>query len=548
MFIETALFYNGAILTMTGEKPEPAEAVLVENGIICALGSLEELEQLVKKKESGAGDKRTVIKRDLHGAVLMPSFIDAHSHITAVSQMFAYGSISGSRSFQEIVERLQTYQEEERIPAGGWIVGFGYDQNFLQEQRHPDKYLLDQAFPAHPVVVVHASGHMAVMNSLGLEQAGITEQTEDPEGGVIGRVKGTREPNGYMEEAAFMAASALIPRAGKERQLAYLKRAEEFYLEHGITTIQDGITKKKEWAVLKKMADQELFHADIVSYVDMKTDKHILDENREYTKGYRHHLRIGGYKIFLDGSPQGRTAWMSRPYEDAKDGYAGYPVYKDEAVERFFKAAFREGQQLLVHCNGDEAAEQMIRACDRAGKAVGCEPASIRPVMIHAQLVREDQLKEMARLSITASFFVAHVYYWGEIHQKNFGKDRAMRISPARTALKNHVNITFHQDSPVIPPDMLETVWCAVNRVNRSGAVMGAGEKISPYEALKAVTIYAARQYGEEDRKGTIEPGKLADFVILDQNPLEINAMAIKNIRVLETIKEGITLYRAKSQ
>lgn len=579
----TTLYYNGTILTMKGAEAETAEAVLVQDGRILAVGTMNDVMQSEEYK--AAADAGTLHDRDLAGTFMMPAFIDAHSHITAVAQVMGNCDLKGVKSFAEIVGRLKEFQTRTGVKPGAWIIGVGYDHNFLKEKRHPDKFLLDQEFPDRPVMLSHASGHMGVVNSQALAQLGITEETEDPIGGIIGRVPGTREPSGYLEETAFTSSGNAAPKPTLEQLARQLAMAEQLYLKHGITTIQDGITRQTEWNLLKYMAERELLHADIVSYVDLKSNRSILQENQEYAAAYQNHLRIGGYKIFLDGSPQGRTAWMSRPYEDeekgggAEDrqtsedhqasegrqmlesrqtsehgqapesgtsgGYCGYPIYQDGEVEQFFETALRERRQLLVHCNGDAAAQQMIDACRRAAEKTGIDPALIRPVMIHAQLVREDELKEMAKLSVTASFFVAHVYYWGDIHLKNFGPERALRISPARTALREGVNVTFHQDSPVIWPDMLETVWCAVNRLSKEGAVMGAAEQISPYEALQAVTAHAAVQYGEGDKKGTIEPGRNADFVILDASPLEVLPERIRDIRVLETIKNGRTLYQA---
>lgn len=545
------LYYNGTIITMRGETPEIKEAVLTDGGKILFAGTMAEAE----RTEGFCADR--VTKRDLNGAVMLPAFLDPHSHITAVAQTFGYAALAEVKSFEELVQCLSAYKDSSSVGPGEWIVGVGYDHNFLKEKRHPDKTLLDRAFPDNPVMISHASGHMGVVNSKALALLSITAETKNPEGGVIGRMaaagndscKGT-EPNGYLEETAFTRAGSIIPEPEKEQTVRQFLQAQELYLSGGIATIQDGMTGKKEWSMLKYMAEHHLLSADVAAYADMKSDKELLNENPDYTEGYRDHLRIGGYKIFLDGSPQGRTAWMSRPYENngagEDSGYCGYPVYKDSETEQFFETAFRENRQILAHCNGDAAAEQMINACEKAKRATGCDLSKIRPVMIHAQLVREDQLKRMADLFMTASFFTAHTWYWGDIHLKNFGRDRAVKISPAKTALKEHVNVTLHQDSPVIKPDMLETIWCAVNRRSRSGVLMGEEEKLTPYEALKAVTESAAYQYGEEARKGSIEPGKQADFVILDKDPLNVPSEEIKEIKVLETIKDGVTLYRAE--
>lgn len=533
------LYYNGKIYTMKDETPETVEAVLSADGRILAAGTMDEV------RRTAGFDEGAVLKRDLKGAAMMPAFLDPHSHITAVMQIFGYESLTDVTSFDELLERLLAFKERTKLEPGKWLIGIGYDHNFLKEQKHPDKTLLDRVFKENPVMLSHSSGHMGVVSSLALQLMNITAETENPKGGVIGRVEGTKEPNGYLEETAFTGAGSIVPKPDMVQLSKQFSMAERLYLQNGITTIQDGFTGAGEWSMLKYMADKGMIQADVVAYADMKSAKDLLEKYKEYEGQYLNHLRIGGYKIFLDGSPQGRTAWITEPYEEAEDGYCGYPIYKDEEVQQFFEAALKEKRQLLVHCNGDAAADQMITACERARDATGCAPSLIRPVMIHAQLVREDELKRMAALSMTASIFVAHTYYWGDIHMKNLGCDRAMRISPARTAVREHVNVTLHQDSPVIEPNMIETVWCAVNRTSKNGVVMGASEMLTPYEALRAITINTAYQYGEEAIKGSIEAGKNADFVILSDNPMEVPPMLIKNISVLETIKDGKTLYKA---
>ena len=192
--------------------------------------------------------------------------------------------------------------------------------------------------------------------------------------------------------------------------------------------------------------------------------------------------------------------------------------------------------QLLAHCNGDRAAQQYLDALERAAEEGKCPP---RPVMIHAQLLGRDQLERVKKLGVIPSFFVAHVYHWGDVHVKNFGLERAEHISPAGSALSQNIPFTFHQDAPVIKPDMLETVWCAANRITRQGVVLGAKEAVSVQQALRAVTETAAYQYFREGQIGTIEPGKQADFVLLDRDPLETPRQALRDIQVLETYKGG---------
>ena len=529
--MDTAIYYNGTVLTM--DEPLYAEAVLVKDGVICQVGKKEEI--LAKRRP----DTRMV---DLQGAALLPAFIDPHSHITAFAKTLGAVDLTGSKSLAEITGRLDDFAARAKPSPDQWVAAFGYDNNNLAEKRHPDRDLLDR-YP-FPLVATHASGHMGVMNSAALRAAQITADTPDPEGGKIGRRADGREPNGYLEEAAFTEATAHVAAPSQEQLLRQVEQAQEIYLKNGIATAQDGLTKAEDWALLKALAEQGRLKLDVVAYPNLPDNRAIALENPMYRKKYCNRLKIGGYKIFLDGSPQGRTAWMTQPYEGAADGYRGYPAHQDADVVEYMRQALADGMQLLAHCNGDAAAQQMI---DAYARALCCaKPGEdIRPVMIHAQLVRQDQLKCMKKLGMVASFFVAHTYHWGDVHLKNFGERRASQISPVRSAIEDGVTYTFHQDTPVIQPNMLETLWSAVNRVTKDGYVLGENQRVTPLEALRAITVNAAYQYFEECEKGSIYPGKRADFVILDRDPLSVDPMALKDLRVLATIKDGKTLYEA---
>ena len=232
---------------------------------------------------------------------------------------------------------------------------------------------------------------------------------------------------------------------------------------------------------------------------------------------------------------------MTTPYE-GDDTYCGYPIHSDEKLREYIAVALDKKQQLLAHCNGDAAAEQYISQFEKELEARG-EKDSNRAVMVHAQLVRKDQLGRMKAIGMIPSFFVAHTYYWGDIHIKNFGAQRGSQISPVKDALEDGMKFTFHQDTPVVPPDMMRTVSCAVNRVSRTGQVIGENQRIPVLDALKAITSYAAYQYHEEQEKGTIAVGKYADFVVLDKNPLETDVKALADIQVLMTLKENEVVY-----
>lgn len=526
------IFYNGNIITM--EEGLSPEALFMEEGKIKKIGLKEEILNL--------RDEDTEII-DLCGNTLMPSFIDPHSHLTALASTLSLVPLKDVKSFDEIVGRLKAFKEHGKVEKGKWIVGFGFDNNSLVEKDFPDRKVLDRVSTENPVLIAHVSGHMGCANSLGLRELNITSESKNLEGGLIGREEDKKTPNGYLEEGAFIHNASNIMTPSKESIKESLKKAEGIYLSNGITTIQDGLTDNNAWMQLKLMADEAEFNADIVGYVDLKNCKNIVSENSEHIKKYKNRLKIGGYKIFLDGSPQGKTAWLTKPYE-GEETYRGYAIYKDEEVKSFVETSLEENMQLLTHCNGDAAADQLLNAFYELKEEKSIE-VSTKPVMVHAQTVRYDQVKKMKDINMIPSYFVAHTYYWGDIHIKNLGMERAERISPVNTTLKEDVLYTFHQDTPVIAPNMFETVWCAVNRITKEGVLLGENERISVFDALKGVTINAAYQYSEEDLKGSIKEGKLADLIIVDKNPLEIDKLDIKNIKIIETLKEGKTVYKA---
>ena len=525
-------FINGTILTMDESCPK-AEAVLTEKGKIVKCGTQEEI--LSCKKED------TVLV-DLQGKTMLPGFIDGHSHFSGLASALSQCDLSKAGNFQDIVTAMKAFIQKRNIPKGQWVVGTNYDHNFLQEKCHPNKNVLDEISKEHPIVVVHASSHMGVCNSLALAVQGLTEETKDPEGGRYGRIEGSRELNGYLEENAFVACRNKMPMPGMEEMMKNFRKAQEIYASYGITTIQEGMVTEQLFGLLEYAGNRQELYLDLVGYLDLEHCKTLLVQHPELEE-YNHHFRIGGYKVFLDGSPQGRTAWMKEAYEEAEDGYCGYPIHSDEKLEAMVLEALKDGQQLLAHCNGDAAAEQYVRVFEKVLEEHPEYPTN-RPVMIHAQLVQEEQLKRMKKLSMMPSFFVAHVYYWGDIHIQNFGMTRAKRISPAGTAMKLQLPFTFHQDSPVLMPNVFETIWCAANRKTKAGVQLEEQEKISVYDGLKAMTVHGAYQYGEENSKGRIKEGYLADLIILDRNPLEIPVEEVKDIQVLETIKEGKIIYQ----
>ena len=532
------LYFNGDFVPMTGEGDFFEALLVADDGTIAFTGSLEEA-------RTQAGDAEEI---DLDGACLMPGLIDPHSHISGCTQYIVAADLNGAADFDEIVERLATFAEQRGIGEDGVIMGVSYDQNSLAEHEHPNRHVLDRVSETIPVIAVHASSHMIVANTKLLELANITAETPDPEGSRYGReADGT--PDGYCEEPGAMWPLFAVTQPRQKMDMdVMIGEMQDIYLENGITTCQEGATTADFAALFCGLANKGLLKMDVVSYpmYGEDVDKILADHESFVSQGYTGHFRIGGLKMFFDGSPQGRTAWMAEPYTpgDEGEGYCGYGTMTDKAAYDFMRKAIDGNHQLLAHTNGDAAADQYLRVYKRALEdSPNPDKAGLHPVMIHCQTARRDQYEQMAEINMIPSIFASHIWYWADVHLKNFGPVRGGRVSACYDALECGLPFTFHTDTPVLRPNFFEAVWCAAKRVTKGGAQLDEDQRISVYEGLKAITVNGAFQYGELDRKGTLEAGKLADFCIVEKNPLKIELDEVRNLRVLETIKEGETVW-----
>lgn len=521
------LFYGGDIVTM--DRGAAAQALLTEDGRILEIGDL----RTVSKKADG-----TCRRVELGGAALLPAFIDAHSHFTQVAYSFLQVSLNGVRSLREMQARISNFAQERAIAPGAWVTAWDFDPADMESGKTLSLADLDTLAPQHKLVIRHKSGHMGWFNSAALEAFGVTTQTKAPDGGRIESRDGML--TGYMEENAFFRYLKQMPPPDDAALLQSYRKAQTLYASHGIATVQEGMCTLEMLPAYKRLLSSDLLQLDLVVYTDLQS----FDAFRALLADSRNpHCRVGGVKIFLDGSPQGRTAWMRAPYLGGGDpDYRGYGVMTDEQVYEAFCFAAERHTQLLAHCNGDAACEQFLQCLARAEERFPTLKA-LRPVMIHAQFLGEDQIRKAAALGAVASFFIAHAYHWGDVHLQNLGKTRAENLSPAASALRAGLPFTFHQDAPVIAPDMLETLWCAVCRQTKSGVVLNSHQAVSAEAALAAVTRTAAWQYGEEAQKGTLALGLRADLVILDRNPLCVPPQTLRTLQVLATYKDGEAVF-----
>ena len=519
--METTLYFGGPIVTL--EEPRYAQALVERGGRIAYVGDREEAERL-----AGPGARRV----DLEGRALLPAFLDPHSHLLACAYARLQVPLGECAGWGEIADRLSRHVQERGIQPGEWVKGTGYDQNALAEGAAPDRFCLDRACPHNPVVIQHASGHAGVFNTLALERLGALNEDCGLER------DGQGELTGRGEENPFLDLLGRIPMDGLEDVLRAFQGAQEEYASHGITTAQEGLLQPVMAPVYQEILRRGLLYLDVNAYVPPADYDRLRGQFAQGVSASPGIFQVAGMKIFLDGSPQGGTAWVREPYAG---GGCGTSTMTDGQVLSAFRQALDRDAQLLAHCNGDRAAEQYLTLLAQAEREAGKKLC--RPVMIHAQLLGLDQLERVKALGVIPSFFVAHVYHWGEIHVKNFGLDRAGRISPAGSALARGIPFTFHQDSPVIPPDMLETIWCACVRRTKTGRVLGAEERIPVEAALRAVTQTAALQYGLERELGTLRPGKRADFVLLSGDPLRTPPEELKKLQVERTIQRGRTIW-----
>jgi predicted amidohydrolase YtcJ len=533
------LFHGGTILTMEDTAPS-VEAIAVRNGLIVAAGTLD-----AATAAAGRGARRF----DLQGRTLLPGFFDPHGHVSMVGLQARYANLlpapDGEGDTIPALQRITRdwmQRHDALVRKTQLVIGFGYDDSQLKEQRHPTRAELDGISRDVPILFLHQSSHMGAVNTAALAAARITANTPDPDGGVYQREAGSREPNGVLEEnALFAMMGVLFTRLDAQANREMLQEGAAFYASFGYTTCQDGRSSTDTCRLIESVAAQGGLPIDVLSFPDILTSTDAM-ALPIYRRNYVGRFRIGGVKLTIDGSPQAKTAWMSQPYYVPPAGrsaaYAGYPAITEKQAIDAVDLAFARGWQIEVHANGDAAVDLLIAAVREATRRHG--QADRRPVLIHGQVTREDQVDQLKALGIVPSFFPMHTFYWGDWHRDSvLGPRRAENISPCGWALRRGMRFTSHHDAPVANPNAMRVLSATVTRRTRSGDILGADQRVPVDVALKAMTLWAAWQHFEDDRKGSLAPGKLADLTVLAENPLTIDPDRLANIAVTDTFKEA---------
>lgn len=556
------VYRNATVLTVNSYN-DIAEAVAVKDGKILAVGSNREIRKFI--------GRNTVVK-DLNNKPLLPGFYDAHGH-------FGYSGLSYYTQVQLQSPPIGTIKNMEELIAAlaeraattepdGWVHGWGYDDVELAEKIHPTRWDLDQVSTELPVVITHFSGHNIVANSKAIELAGITVDTPDPVGGQIGKTDG--QLNGQFWETAASLVTQLLPPASRQDQLEGIALASEVWASKGATTANEGAWA--DFELFKKAADEGYLKVRANLWFTLEGAIAAHDEmghDRSTVKYYGDEelVALNGIKLFQDGSPQLRTAFMTDPYYttgEYPEDWVAYPRQPREKLIELVVAAHEAGfNQIYIHGNGDAAIDDVIAAyveVRKPGYRQPAQPDDLRHTIIHCQFNREDQFDTMAEYwGIIPSFLIMHPYFLGDRHWEIFfGPERSARMSATQDAVDRNLPFTLHSDTPVFPHDPLLMMHTAVNRQSYTGRDIfttayetdskyrSVDQRITPEQALRALTINGAYENGEENITGSIEIGKRADLVILEENPLTVDSLHIKDIKVLETIVGGKTVFEAQ--
>lgn len=535
------LIKNANILTL-GNQNHRAGSVAVSKGKI--VGIWREGEPPTHEIETAHAN---VV--DLQGATLIPGFIDTHNHILMYGELKEQLDCSSSRhkTIKSVLDAIGTKAKE--LADGEWIKGFGYDDTLILEKRHITSEDLDLVAPNNPVIISHISAHVSSVNSLALQMAGIREDVSDPKGGHFGRDEKGRL-NGVLYDTAIQAVQIVLPKRTVGDLVQSLQKAAKDYVAQGITTNTDAaIYSRDDFEAhlvaakqnLNPMRTRLMIMHHLLQQGAMYSDFAAVQLNKEIKERSGGRAKLDSAKILQDGSIQALTGALRQPYNEHTD-ITGELNHSQEDLNKMVLELHQRGFRIATHGNGDRAIGSIIEAYAHA-LTMG-DPRDHRHRIEHVQTATTDDINKMKKLGIAASFFINHVFYWGDRHLQIFlGPERAMRISPLRDAVNANLLFTLHSDCPVTPISPLFSVWAAVNRLTKDGLVLGPEQQIDVVIALKSMTLYGARLNFDEAVSGSIEIGKNADFAVLEADPTTVRPEEIKDIAVLATYIGGRPVY-----
>ena len=538
-----SIFLGGNIVTVNPAQPE-VEALALKDGKILALGKASELEKF-------KGPQTQII--DLKGKALLPGFIEPHGHPfdSALAQFYAVDI----RPFT-VTTAAQVDQSVRKAVAaakpGAWVLLNGLDPLLQKGVQAPSLDQLNRWAPHNPLAIVNNSGHSAYGNSLALQAAGINDQTPSPPGSRIEKDK-SGKPTGTVEEipAINMLLEPLLNSIQPSQMAELLRRYYTYLASNGITAVSDMSFQAQKLPIYQAMEKDPLVPVRVRLYEIAREDKRAALP----PMGGSDLVRQNGIKWWADGSPWLGTIAVSPPYQNNKfteqvmklpPNTVGPLNYKDgQQLEDWIAAYYAQGYQVAIHAEGELAIEESLNAFETAMKKY--PRSDSRPRLEHVPLITDNQLERAQKLGVQVSFLMAHLYYWGDLLPKMFGKTRANRWNPTGSAEKLGMPFTFHNDGPVTPASPLHDFQIALSRRTKGGKLLGAEQHVSIDVAIRARTIHAAHELFMEKQTGSLEPGKWADLVMLASDPRKARPDQIWKIPVEATYLNGKQVWSASN-
>lgn len=537
----TTIFTNGNVLTVDDVFSE-AEAMAVRGNRILAVGADHEV-------RAAAGADATII--DLEGKTVLPGFIDAHTHVVSGSVVDSIMDYVGMARFETAAEVLEHIANRAaQTPAGEWLVFRNFDPAV---QDGPDALTfaeLDPISAEHPIFVMNASGHLAYANSKAFEVSGITNDVQDPPGGEFVRDADGNLTGLMKNNVAFLQVAANFPGMMEADPVEGLIGLLDKWGAVGLTTVSElslGALAQSpaDAQVMAAAAQSGRLKARIRAYPFYTLGTEAWDDAGIRQGDGNAMARIAGFKLVADGSNQGFTGLQREPYLNSEDRGLAY-MEPDELTAMALDRA-KKGWHLAIHGNGDAAIDNILDACQALADA-GIDMSRVRPRIEHCSILHDEQIERMQRLGVSASFLIGHVHYWGvAMRDEVFGEQKAQLLDRCRSAQEAGVGFTLHSDFLVTDPNPLHMIEMAVTRKTwkEPDYVLAPDERISVESAIRALTSEAAWQLFSEHEVGSLEAGKLADFVVLEKDPRKVDPDMIKDIRVVETWMDGRQVYSA---
>ncbi len=532
------LLRNGHIITMGGAK-RVVSAMAVRDGRILALGDDDAL--------APCASSRTRIL-DLHRHTVLPGLIDVHTHAMQWAKGILRGEIDAGypavRSISEIMQAVA--HSAASLPEGQWIVGSGWDDAMLAEQRYITRQDLDRASPNHPVLLTHVSVHLVAANSAALKLANITKDTDDPQGGVIERVA-SGEPTGILKDTAMELVTALLPKDPPDMDVRAAKLISERATEVGLTTLHDIFILPEEMRGYQEARRRDWLkvRVQMSPRIGTMADAEKLAEMGVHTGFGDDLLKFGAAKMFADGGMGARTAAIYPPGVIGEPGNLGVLLWTPADMQRAHLLAARAGWQLETHAIGDRAVDEVLDSYAAVIQQLGLKDHRFR--IVHAGISTPAVQKRMRELSVVVDGNPAFVYWIGSWFAK-YGPERVRWSYPAKSYIESGIVEAAGSDVPVTTLSPWWGIWAAVvRRELQSGRILAPEERISVEQALALYTCNGAFAGFEENSKGSLEPGKLADFVVVDRDVLAVPADELKDVKVLQTFVNGQSVYSRPS-